>query len=173
MSRSHRHRVPTARPPAAALGVIYLWGRGRVGGAVRAAIAHEGTRIDERDDVARELARDHGCPIEIVRDAWAWRLDGAEPHEIDDATRDDPAVMGWTAFSRGVIPASVALRSCLNALSRDEITTAEREIATRYARTPDPFDAGDRTRWVARDDRVVRYDAIAGQWLLDAYLTAR
>ncbi len=173
MSRSHRHRVPTARPPADALGVVFVWGRGEPSVALHAALHAEDARADERDDIARALALDHGCPIGLVRDAWAWRIERADTHEIDDVSRDDPAVMGWTAFAREVIPASVALRNCLNALTDDEIAAHEAEIAARFARAVNPFEGGDRRRWVARDDRVVRYDDGAGAWLFDAYVTER
>jgi hypothetical protein len=166
--RSHRHRVPTARPPAAALGILYVWGRGAAGGDLRSYLQHEQTSVDDRDDVARKLAGDHGCPVGEIPDAWAWRLDGADWRKIDELTRDDRAVMGWTRDQHERCAPSVALRNALNAVARDEITSIAQTIE-RFIRPGQAPGDGGADRWIARDGRIVFFDAQREEWQLGDY----
>lgn len=170
--RSHRHRVPTARPPAEALGVVYIWGRGAVGSALRSYLEHENTSVDERDDVARKLAGDHGCPVGLVPDAWAWRVEGADSQKIDELTREDRSVMGWTQNQREQCAPSVALRNALGAFSNEELPGVAPSIEKRFADPAHPRSESDPSRWIARDHRVVFYDAERQEWRLGDYVGA-
>ena len=167
--KTHRHRVPTARPPAQALGVIYLWGRGRIGSDLRTYLHDEHANVVEHDDVARELAIAHGAPLDLVGDAWAWRVEGANARIIDLITRDDAGVHGWTQFARETCAPSVALRNALNALAPDERERAADTLARRFGKGG-PGPGGDGGRWIAADNRSVYYDAQSGHWKLGDYV---
>lgn len=168
--KTHRHRVPTARPPAQALGVIYLWGRGRVGSNLRTYLHDEHANVAEHDDVAGELAIAHGCPLDLVGDAWAWRIEGANARIVDLITRDDGSVHGWTQFSRETPPPSVALRNALEALTAAERQRAAGILARRFGKGGPVAGAQD-ARWVAGDNRIVYYDAQTGHWKLGDYVS--
>lgn len=141
--RSHRHSVPTARPPAQALGVLYVWGRGNAGPALRGYLHDERAAISEHDDVARKLALDHGCPLDLVPDAWAWRVDRVSPRIIDAITREDASVLGWTQFQRETCPPSLALRNALNAVTSDELADIAPVLAERFGKPAGPHAGGD------------------------------
>lgn len=167
--RSHRHRVPTARPPPGALGVVYIWGRGAISAGLRAYLHETNASITEQDDIARALAIDHGCPIDMVPDAWAWRLDGADVQKVDGLTRSDRAIMGWTQYQRETCPPSLALRNALNAVTRDEVPSISGELEARFASPGGAHFAGDPNQWVARDNRVVFFDPEREEWRLGDY----
>ena len=167
--RSHRHRVPAARPPAGALGVMYLWGRGNIGSALHEYLHRERVEIDDRDDVARKLANDHGCPAGVLNEAWAWRISGADSRTVDELTADDPAVMGWTQNQREGCEPSVALRNTLNAVTKEEIPNVSEFIEGRFAKPGHAHDRNDPERWLAKDDRVVYYDTERQEWRLGEY----
>lgn len=167
--RSHRLRVPTARPPSDALGVVYVWGRGVIGADLRAYLHKTHASIAERDDIARALAIDHGCPIDMVPDTWAWRVDHTELRKLDALTRSDPAVMGWTQYQRETCPPSLALRNALNAMSRDEVPSVTSELEARFAAPGRAHLAGDPNQWVARDNRIVFFDPERDEWRLADY----
>ncbi len=168
---SHRHRVPTARPPAQAAGVLYLWGRGEIGSDLRAYLHDEHAQISEHDDIARALAIAHGCPLDIVPGAWAWRVEHVSPPIIDLITREDAHVAGWTKFARETCPPSLALRNALNAMTGEEIVNASGVLAERFGK-PGPHAGGERAEWIARDNRIVYYDEQAGEWSLGDYAGA-
>lgn len=67
--RSQRHCVLSARSPIQAFDVLYLWGRGAIGCALRGYLYDEHAGISEHDEVARRLAVEHGCPLDLVCDA--------------------------------------------------------------------------------------------------------
>ncbi|HET9096943.1 MAG TPA: hypothetical protein VFN37_09795 [Candidatus Baltobacteraceae bacterium] len=169
--RSHRHSVPTARPPAQALGVLYMWGRGEIGSALRGYLHDEHAGISEHDDVARKLAVEHGCPLDLVGDAWAWRVDRVSPHIIDLITRDDASVLGWTQFQREMCPPSLALRNALNAVTSGELANIAGVLAERFAKSG-PHTGGDPHQWIAADNRIVFFDADAQEWRLGGYAGA-
>lgn len=170
--RSHRHRVPTARPPSEAAGVVFLWGRGTIGTELHGYLKSIDAGIDHRDDVARKLAGDHGCPIDFARDAWAWRIDAADPQKIDELTRNDRAVMGWTTNNRERCAPSVALRNALNAVSKEEAPQIYGSIETRFAKAGHSHLESDPNQWIARDDRVVFFDFDRQEWRLGDYVGA-
>lgn len=167
--RSHRHRVPTARPPSDALGIVYIWGRGQIGSALHAYLRQAGEEIVRHDDIARALAISHGCPIDVVPDTWAWRIDGVNLRQIDDLTQDDRAVMGWTQYQRETCAPSLALQNALNAITPDEMAKAAPELEERFAKPGHAHVAGDPNQWIARDDRVVFFDAAREEWRLGDY----
>ncbi len=169
MSRSHKISVPTSRPPAAARKILYLWGRGPLGRDIESYLTRTGVAVERDNEVAHELASTHGCPIDMVQDAWALRVDGADENEIDALTRDDRSVMGWTENAREACTASVALRNALNALTRDEYQVMGETLAKRFAMTgPSPGKTLP-NRWTAKDNRIVYYDAERLEWRLGAY----
>lgn len=170
--RSHRHRVPTARPPGEALGVIYLWGRGEIASELRSYLREQQASISEHDDVARKLALDHGCPLDLVPGAWAWRVEGVSSRDIDDLTRSDASVMGWTQFQRETCPSSLALRNAINAVTKDELVDIAGTLAERFGRPGNAHAEGDPNRWIAKDNRVVFFDERTGEWRLGDYAGA-
>lgn len=170
--RSHRHRVPTAQPPGEAMGIVYLWGRGEIGSDLRAYLHDEHASISEHDDIARKLALDHGCPLDLVRDAWAWRVERVSSRIIDMMTRDDPHVQGWTKFQRETCPPSLALRNALNSVSKDELAAISGALTERFGKPGHAYVEGDPTRWIAADGRIVHLDAQTGEWRLGDYAGA-
>lgn len=119
--------------------------------------------------MARKLAADHGCPVGIVRDAWAWRLESVSPAIVDRITRHDPHVLGWTQFQRETCPPSVALRNALNALSEEEASDAAAVLAERFGKPDAARSAGGSNAWVARDNRLVVFDSQMQRWRLGEY----
>lgn len=149
-----------------------MWGRGEIGADLRAYLKDERAEISEHDDVARKLALEHGCPLDIVPGAWAWRIDRASARIIDLITRKDSSVSGWTQFSRETCPPSVALRNALNSMNSDEIANASSILAERFARPQGPHGGGEANQWIARDDRIVFFDQETGEWSLGDYAGA-
>ena len=169
MSHSHKTLVPTARPPAAKRRPLYLWGRGTMGAALQSYLRHTDARVERDDLAARQLAVSHGCPLGLVGDAWAARIEGADEHEVDRLTRDDPSIMGWTNNPRESIAASVALRNLLSTLSNDEYRASAPEFIKRFAKAHVSSEQEHSDRWIARDRRVVYRDPDDGAWQLGEY----
>ncbi|MGZ3497778.1 MAG: hypothetical protein ACXVAC_15920 [Vulcanimicrobiaceae bacterium] len=169
MSRSHKVDVPTARPPAAARKILYMWGRGKIGSEVRAYLKHANAVIEDDDAIARKLAIAHGCPISVVSDVWALRIEGAAAGELDALTREDSAVMGWTENRRETCAPSVALRNALNAITKTEYDEVGNELGRRFAILEHRHGEDALDRWIARDNRVVFFDAERSEWRLGDY----
>lgn len=168
MSRSHKIAVPTARPPATARRILYMWGRGPMGHALRSYLKRIEAVTEDDNEVARDLALSHGCPVGAVEQTWAMRVDGVEEHEIDALTRDDHAVMGWTDNPRETCAPSIALRNALNALSRPEYESIGATLVSRFA--DQSRIQGLLDRWIARDRRIVYFDPDRNAWFLGDYV---
>ncbi|MGZ3504886.1 MAG: hypothetical protein ACXWNK_17375 [Vulcanimicrobiaceae bacterium] len=169
MSRSHKVDVPTARPPAAARKILYMWGRGKMGAELRSYLKHTKAIIEDDDAIARKLASAHGCPIGDISDVWALRIEGADPSELDALTREDPAVMGWTENRRESCAPSVALRNALNAITKTEYDEIGNKLGLRFAVTEHRCGEGAPDRWIARDNRIVFFDIERSEWRLGDY----
>ncbi|MGZ3499127.1 MAG: hypothetical protein ACXWNK_14245 [Vulcanimicrobiaceae bacterium] len=172
MSRSHKIDVPTARPPATARKILYMWGRGKMSSELRSYLAHAKAAIEDDDIVARKLASAHGCPIGSVTDAWALRIEGAEPRDLDALTRKDPAVIGWAENRRETCAPSVALRNALNAITKAEYDEFGRDLGGRFGILKQGHREGFPDQWIARDNRIVFFDAERSEWSLGDYVGA-
>jgi hypothetical protein len=170
MSRSHKITVPTARPPAAARKILYMWGRGEQGSALRSYLKRVDAVVEQDNEVARKLASAHGAPLGFVRETWALRVEGADAGEIDALTRDDPSVMGWTENPNETCAPSLALRNALNVLSRGEYEEVGATLVERFASPEHPHGEGLLDRWIARDKRIVYFDAEHSEWRLGDYV---
>lgn len=149
-----------------------MWGRGDVSSELSGYLHDEHAGVSDHDDVARTLATKHGCPLDLVRDAWAWRVDHVSPRIIDLITRNDASVMGWTHFQRETCPPSVALRNALNALTSEEAANAADVLAQRFGKPSGSHPGGDPDQWIAADGRIVFFDADASEWRLGDYTGA-
>jgi hypothetical protein len=147
---------------------VYMWGRGTLGHALAALVRT--ARVDDRNDIAAALAAEHGCPVGLVAGAWAIAVTGSiDEGDLDALTRDDPAVLGWTADRNATCAPSVALRNALNALTPQERGRLAQRVAARFL-SPDasPADA-ERGRMTASDGRHVVFDEALSQWRLGDY----
>ncbi len=169
MSRSHKVDVPTARSPAAARKILYMWGRGEMGSALRAYLKHVNAVIEDDDAIARKLANAHGCPMSVVGDVWARRIEGADTGELDALTREDRAVMGWTENRRETCAPSVALRNAFNAITKAEYDAVGDELGRRFGTPAVERDERAPEQWIAHDQRIVCFDPERSEWRLGDY----
>lgn len=150
---------------------VYLWGRGPLGHDLGAYL--RSGEVEDGNKIAQVLALEHGCPLGILDGTWAVALLGdVDEGEFDALTRNDPAVMGWTADRNASCAPSIALRNALNSLKPTELDQFGEKVAARFLRpNPPPEAIAAGRQLVSRDGRLVVFDDVLSQWCVGEYVT--